>query len=149
MKNQAVYLALGVAADGTRDVLGLWIEQTEGAKFWLKVMNELRNRGVKDILIAVVDGLKGFPAAITGVFPQTTVQTCVAHLIRNSLAFVNWKHRKPLAAALRPVYNAPSAEAARAALTTFADGTRAARGWKEAMTQFALFFGERFTNPHR
>ena len=87
VRNKAVYLALGVAADGTKDILGLWIETTEGAKFWLKVMNELKARGVEDILIAVVDGLKGFPEAIEAVFPQATVQTCIVHLIRNSLDF--------------------------------------------------------------
>ena len=122
VKNQAVYLALGVAADGTRDVLGLWIEQSEGAKFWLKVMNELRNRGVGDILIAVVDGLKGFPEAIAGVFPQTTVQTCIVHLIRNSLDYASWKDRKALAAAIKPIYSAPSAEAALAELEAFEQG---------------------------
>src|SRR5689334_7206642 len=83
VRNKAVYLALGVAADGTREVLGLWIEQNEGAKFWLKVMNELRNRGVEDVLLAVVDGLKGFPEAITAVFPEASVQTCLVHLLRH------------------------------------------------------------------
>ena len=89
VKNKAVYVALALNADGEKDVLGLWIEQTEGAKFRLKVVNELKVRGVNDILIAVVDGLKGFPEAITSVFPQTVVQTCIVHLIRNSLAFVS------------------------------------------------------------
>ncbi|WP_299823526.1 transposase, partial [uncultured Jannaschia sp.] len=91
VKNKAVYLALGITAEGQREVLGLWIADTEGAKFWLGIMNELRNRGVADILIAVVDGLKGFPEAITAAFPQTTVQTCVVHLVRHSLAFCSWK----------------------------------------------------------
>ena len=85
VRNKAVYIALGVQADGTKDILGLWIENTEGAKFWLRVMNELRNRGVGDILIAVVDGLKGFPDAINAVFPLAAVQTCIVHLIRNSM----------------------------------------------------------------
>ena len=120
VKNLAVYLALGVAADGTRDVLGLWIEQTEGAKFWLKVMNELRNRGVEDILIAVVDGLKGFPEAITGVFPQTTVQTCIVHLTRFSLAYCSWQDRPHVAAALKIIYRAASAEEAAQRLEEFA-----------------------------
>jgi putative transposase len=120
VKNQAVYLALGVAADGTRDVLGLWIEQTEGAKFWLKVMNELRNRGVADILIAVVDGLKGFPEAITGVFPQTTVQTCIVHLTRFSLAYCVWQDRAKVAHALKTIYRAASAEEAARRLEEFA-----------------------------
>ena len=85
VRNKAVYIALGILADGTKEILGIWIEQTEGAKFWLRVMNELKNRGVEDILIAVVDGLKGFPEAITAVFPETVVQTCIVHLIRHSL----------------------------------------------------------------
>jgi transposase-like protein len=93
VKNKAVYIALALNADGEKEVLDLWIEQTEGARFWLKVMNDLKVRGVQDILIAVVDGLKGFPEAISTVFPQTLVQTCIVHLIRNSLAFVSWKDR--------------------------------------------------------
>jgi putative transposase len=101
VRNKAVYIALGVAVDGTKDVLGLWIENTEGAKFWLKVMNELRNRGVDDILIAVVDGLKGFPEAIEAVFPRTIVQTCIVHLIRHSLEFVSWADRKLVVPQLR------------------------------------------------
>ena len=88
VRNKAVYVALALNSEGEKEVLGLWIEQTEGAKFWLKVMNELKTRGVNDVLIAVVDGLKGFPEAIGTVFPLTTVQTCIIHLIRNSLAFV-------------------------------------------------------------
>lgn len=120
VKNQAVYLALGVAPDGTRDVLGLWIEQTEGAKFWLKVMNELRNRGVNDILIAVVDGLKGFPEAITGVFAETTVQTCIVHLTRFSLAYCGWQDRKAVANELKGIYRAASAEEGERRLGEFA-----------------------------
>jgi transposase-like protein len=146
VRNKAIYLALGVDADGRRDVLGLWIEQTEGAKFWLKVVNDLRNRGVEDILIAVVDGLKGFPEAINATFPATTVQTCIVHLIRNSLAYVSWKDRKDVAAALRPVYTAPSAEAAQAALEAFAGGPWGAqhpmivKSWKSAWAQVIPFF---------
>src|SRR5205085_3021302 len=94
VRNKAVYVALALNPDGEKDVLGLWIEQSEGAKFWLKVVNELKARGVNDILIEVVDGPKGYPYVITSVFPQTTVQTCIVHLIRNSLAFVSWKDRK-------------------------------------------------------
>ena len=97
------------SAHGTKEILGLWIEQTEGAKFWLRVMNELKNRGVEDVLIAVVDGLKGFPEAITAVFPQTQVQTCIVHLIRNSLDFVSYKDRKAVAAALKQIYRAKDA----------------------------------------
>jgi putative transposase len=122
VRNKAVYVALGVRPDGTKDVLGLWIEQTEGAKFWLRVMNELRDRGVLDILIAVVDGLKGFPEAIAAVFPKTQVQACVVHLIRNSLAFVSWKDRKAVAVALKEVYRARTAEAGQAALDAFDEG---------------------------
>jgi len=122
VRNKAVYVALGVRADGTKDVLGLWIEQTEGAKFWLRVMNELRDRGVQDILIAVVDGLKGFPEAIGAVFPRTQVQACIVHLIRNSLSFVSWKDRKAVAAALKEVYRARNAETGQAALDAFDDG---------------------------
>src|SRR3546814_857241 len=113
VSNKAVYLALGIQADGQRDVLGLWIEQTEGAKFWLKVFNELRTRGCQDILIAVVDGLKGLPEAINAVFPKTTVQTCIVHLIRNSLDYAGWKDRKAVAQALRPIYGAASEQQAR------------------------------------
>ena len=96
VRNKAVYVALALDTEGQKHVLGLWIEQTEGAKFWLKVMNELKGRGLNDILIAVVDGLKGFPEAIGVVYPETLVQTCIVHLIRNSLAFVSWKDRKVL-----------------------------------------------------
>lgn len=111
VRNKAVYIALGIQADGTKEVLGLWIEQTEGAKFWLRVMNELKTRGVADILLAVVDGLKGFSDAITAVFPETTVQTCIVHLIRHSLSFCSWKDRKQVAQALRAVYRAQDATA--------------------------------------
>jgi putative transposase len=127
VRNKAVHVALGVRPDGTKEILGLWIEQTEGAKFWLRVMTELKNRGVEDVLIAVVDGLKGFPEAITAVFPQAQVQTCVVHLIRHSLEFVPWKDRKAVAAALKAVYRAADAEAGRAALDAFADGPWGAR----------------------
>ncbi len=122
VRNKAIYLALGVLPDGTRDILGLWIESTEGAKFWLKVFNDLKTRGVADILIAVTDGLKGIPEALAAVFPATTLQTCIVHLIRNSLDFASWKERKALAQALRPVYTAPSAEAAAAELDAFEAG---------------------------
>jgi len=119
VRNKAVYIALGILPDGTKEILGIWIEQTEGAKFWLRVMNELKNRGVADILIAVVDGLKGFPDAINAVFPETVVQTCIVHLIRNSMGFASWKDRKSIAQALRSVYRADNAEAGRAALEAF------------------------------
>jgi putative transposase len=122
VRNKAVYLAVGVSPDGRKDVLGLWIEQTEGAKFWLRVMTELKNRGVNDILIAVVDGLKGFPDAITAVFPQTQIQTCIVHLLRTSMDYAGWKDRKPIATALKTVYRAVDASAAAAALADFEDG---------------------------
>jgi putative transposase len=225
VRNKAIYLALGVLPDGTRDILGLWIENTEGAKFWMKVFNDLKTRGVADILIAVTDGLKGIPEALSAVFPATTLQTCIVHLIRNSLDFASWKNRKALATALKPVYTAASAEAAQAELEAFeaspwgqkfptvvatwrrawdrvipffafspavrrviyttnaiesihsrlrkiiktrghfpnddaatkliwlalrnitADWGRAAKEWKEAMNQFAIAYGERFTRP--
>jgi len=119
VKNKAVYVALALDGEGAKHVLGLWIEQTEGAKFWLKVMNDLRTRGLGDILIAVVDGLKGFPEAIGAVFPETLVQTCIVHLIRNSLAFVSWKDRKPILPDLKAIYRAENAEAARDRLGDF------------------------------
>ena len=121
VSNKAVYLALGIQADGQRDVLGLWIEQTEGAKFWLKVFNELKTRGCRDILIAVVDGLKGLADAISTAYPRTTVQTCIVHLIRNSLDYAGWKDRKAVAQALRPIYAAASEHEAQQALQAFAD----------------------------
>ena len=225
VRNKAIYLALGVLPDGTRDILGLWIENTEGAKFWMKVFNDLKTRGVADILIAVTDGLKGIPEALAAVFPATTLKTCIVHLIRNSLDYASWKDRKALAAALKPIYTAPSAEAAAAELDALeagpwgkrfptvvatwrrawdrvipffafspavrrviyttnaieslhsrlrkiiktrghfpsddaatkllwlalrnitADWGRAAKEWKEAMNQFAIAYGERFTRP--
>ena len=122
VRNKAVYLAIGVTPDGRKDVLGIWIEQTEGAKFWLRVMTEIKNRGVNDILIAIIDGLKGFPEAINAVFPETQIQTCIVHLIRNSLGFCSWKDRKPVAKELKTIYRAEDAEAAAAALTEFEDG---------------------------
>jgi putative transposase len=118
---KTVYWALGVLPDGTRDILGLWIAESEGAGFWLQVFNDLRNRGVADILIVIVDNLKGFPEAVNAAFPATIGQTCVVHLIRTSLGFVNWKDRKAVTAALRPVYAAPAEAAARNALAAFAE----------------------------
>ena len=122
VRNKAVYLAIGVSPEGRKDVLGIWIEQTEGAKFWLRVMTEIKNRGVNDILIAIIDGLKGFPEAIKSVFPETQIQTCIVHLIRNSLDFCSWKERKPVAKELKTIYRAADAEAAAAALRDFEDG---------------------------
>src|SRR3712207_4129721 len=116
VRNKAVHVALGVRADGGKEILGLWLEQNEGAKFWLRVLNELRNRGVEDVLLAVVDGLKGFPEAILAAFPEATVQTCVVHLLRHSLDFVSWKDRRAVAAALKEIYRAVDPTAAEAAL---------------------------------
>ena len=127
VRNKAVYLALGVDRDGRKDVLGLWIEQTEGAAFWLRVMTDLKSRGVEDILIALVDGLAGFPEAITTVFPQTQVHHCVVHLVRSSLSYVNWKERKTVGAALRAIYRAPTEAAADTALTAFTASPLGAR----------------------
>jgi putative transposase len=114
--NKAAYLAIGVGLDGLKDVLGIWLEKTEGAKFWLKVITELQNRGVRDILIACVDGLKGFPEALESVYPRTEVQLCIVHMVRNSLRFVSYKHRKQLAATLKEIYRAPTVEQAEEAL---------------------------------
>jgi len=120
VRSKAIYLALGVGTDGRRDILGVWIEQTEGAKFWMKVFTDLRARGCDDILIAVTDGLKGMPEALEAVFPHTTLQTCVVHLIRHSLDDASYRDRRPLAAMLRAIYTAPTVEAAAAALDALA-----------------------------
>lgn len=122
VRNKAVYLALGIDRDGQKDVLGLWIEQTEGAGFWLRVMTELKSRGVDDILVALVDGLIGFPDAITTVFPQAQVHHCVVHLVRQSLAYASWKDRKSISGALRAIYRAPTEAAATNALEAFTTG---------------------------
>jgi len=119
VRNMACYLALGVNCDGEREVLGLWWQETEGAKFWLAVLNDLHRRGVKDVLIACVDGLKGFPEAIEATFPQAWVQTCVVHLIRASLRYVNYRDLKKVASALRPIYSAENADAALVELERF------------------------------
>lgn len=148
VRNKAVHIALGVRADGTKEVLGLWIEQNEGAKFWLRVMNELRHRGVEDILLAVVDGLKGFPDAIRAVFPEALVQTCIVHLLRHSLDFVTWKDRKSVATALKDIYRAVDAKAGKAALAAFTEspwGRKYAaivqsweRAWEEVIPFYAF-----------
>lgn len=146
VRNKAIYLALGVRTDGTRDILGLWIENTEGAKFWMKVFNDLKTRGVNDILIAVTDGLKGMAEALSTVFPATTLQTCIVHLIRNSLDYASWKDRKALAAAIKPVYTAPSAEGALAELDAFEEGPWGKKfptvvaAWRRAWDKVIPFF---------
>ncbi|WP_347094155.1 IS256 family transposase [Sphingomonas parapaucimobilis] len=147
VRNKAIHIALGVMANGTKVVLGMWVEQNEGAKFWLRVMNELKNRGVEDIMLAVVDGLKGFPEAITAVFPDAIVQTCIVHLLRNSMEFVSWKDRKALATALKEIYRAVDAKAAEAALTTFEAGPwgqrypAIAQSWRRVWSEVIPFFG--------
>ena len=146
VRNKAVYLALGIRPDGSRDILGLWIENTEGAKFWMKVFNDLKTRGCNDILIAVTDGLKGMPEALAAVYTDTTLQTCIVHLIRNSLDYASWKERKALAAAIKPIYKAASAEAALAELDAFAEGPWGQKfptvvaSWRRAWTHVMPFF---------
>ena len=146
VRNKAIYLALGILPDGTRDILGLWIEGTEGAKFWMKVFNDLKTRGVADILIAVTDGLKGMAEALGAVFPATTLQTCIVHLIRNSLDYASWKDRRALAVALKTIYTAPSAEAALAQLDAFEQGDWGQRfptvvaAWRRAWDKVIPFF---------
>ena len=146
VRNKAVYIALAILPDGTKEILGLWIEQTEGAKFWLRVMNELKNRGVQDILLAVVDGLKGFPEAINATFPETVVQTCIVHLIRHSMNFASWKDRKHVAKALRDVYRAKDADAGLVALDAFEAGPwgekypAIAQSWRRNWEHVSPFF---------
>jgi transposase-like protein len=144
--SQAVYLALAILPDGTRDILGLWIEQSEGAKFWMKVFTDLKTRGCQDILIAVTDGLKGMSEALAAIYPQTTLQTCIVHLLRHSLEYASWKERKAVAAALRPIYTAPTAESAGQALDAFERSEWGARfptvvaAWRRAWTHVIPFF---------
>ena len=146
VRSKAVYLALGVQSDGSREILGLWIENTEGAKFWMKVFNDLKTRGVQDILIAVTDGLKGMGEALASGYPATTLQTCIVHLIRNSLDYASWKDRKALAKAIRPIYTAVSAEAAEAELAAFETGSWGQRfptvvaSWRRAWSNVIPFF---------
>ena len=117
--NRSVYLALGVTMEGQKELLGMWIAQTEGAKFWLGVITELKNRGIKDIFIACVDGLKGFPEAIESVFPNTQIQLCIVHLIRNSVKYVNWKDRKVVCEDLKTIYKSATEQQAQISLDAF------------------------------
>lgn len=119
VKNKALYLAIGINMEGNKDILGMWMSVNEGAKFWLSVVNELKNRGIQDIFIACVDGLKGFPEAINAVFPQTQIQLCIVHMIRNSLNYVPWKDRKKVASDLRSIYTACNENEAATALASF------------------------------
>lgn len=144
--NKAAHLAVGVDVDGKKEVLGIWVETTEGAKFWLRVMNELQARGVADVLIVVCDGLKGLPAAVEAVWPKATVQTCIVHLTRASLRWVNYKDRKKVAAQLRLIYKAPTEQAAREALEAWCDSEigrqypAIRRQWEAAWEQVIPFF---------
>ena len=121
VQRRACYLALGVTVEGERDVLGMWFQETEGAKFWMQVLNELKQRGVQDILVCCVDGLKGFPEAIEAIYPSTVVQTCIVHLIRLSLKYLPRREREQVARDLRPIYTAVDQDAAQAALEAFDD----------------------------
>src|SRR5215210_5437261 len=146
VKNKAAHLAVGVTADGKKEVLGIWVEHTEGAKFWLRVMNDLKARGIADVLIVVCDGLTGFPAAIEAVWPDAVVQTCIVHLTRASLRWVNYKDRKKVAAQLRLIYGAPTEQAARDALDAWTDSEigrqypAIKRQWEAAWEQVIPFF---------
>ncbi len=146
VQNRAVYLALAVNLEGQKELLGLWIGEAEGAKFWLNVLTELNNRGVEDILIAAVDGLTGFPEAISSVFPKTEVQLCIVHMVRNSLRYVPWKDRRAVVKDLKKIYRAPTMEAAEAALSEFEQtwGERyplAAKSWRDRWENVIPFFG--------
>jgi putative transposase len=141
----AVYVALAINMEGHKDLLGLWIGEAEGAKFWLGILTELKNRGLEDVLIAAVDGLKGFPEAIAAVFPKTQVQLCIIHMVRNSLRYVSWKHRKAVAKDLRQIYTAATLEEAERALTAFGekwDGMTPyiSRAWRSNWANLSPFF---------
>lgn len=145
IRNKAVYLALGVNLAGDKELLGLWIEQNEGAKFWLNVLTELKNRGVCDIFIACCDGLSGFPQAIETVYPRTQVQLCIVHMVRNSLTYVSWKDRKQVARDLRTIYQAATLEQAETALDRFAERwdkpyPTISRQWRKNWDHVSPFF---------
>jgi transposase-like protein len=145
VQNKSVYLALGINTDGEKELLGLWMAQTEGAKFWLSVMNELKNRGVQDIFIACCDGLKGFPEAIEAVYPKTQVQLCIVHQIRHSLRYVNWKQRKVIAADLKRIYGAATLAEAELALAEFAEKwddqhPTISLSWRNNWARLSVFF---------
>src|SRR5690606_5340155 len=145
LRNKAVYLALGINLHGEKELLGLWMAETEGAKFWLSVFNELKTRGVDDCFIACVDGLKGLPEAIETVYPRTQVQLCIVHQVRNSLKYVTWKDRKAVAASLRTIYTAPTEAAASAALVAFTEQwgeqySAIAPAWQKNWARLTPFF---------
>ncbi len=143
--NKAVYLAVGVGLDGMKDVLGIWIAKSEGAKFWLQVFTELKNRGMNDVLIACVDGLQGLPEAIESVFPQAEVQLCIVHVVRNSLKFVSYRDRKKIAADLKNIYRAPTVEQAEEALGDFQEAWDSrypmiSKSWQNNWSRIIPFF---------
>ena len=143
--NKAVFVALGVNIEGKKELLGLWIAENEGARFWANVLTELKNRGLKDILIACVDGLNGFPDAITAVYPDTRIQLCIVHMVRNSLKFVSWKDYKAVTADLKLVYQAPTDAAALQALDDFTTKWKAkypviSKGWYDKWPNIATLF---------
>lgn len=145
VQTQAVYMALGITIEGKKELLGLWVGENEGAKFWMNVLTELKNRGLQDILVACVDGLKGFPDAIAALYPKTEVQLCIVHMVRNSLRYVSWKERKAVAHDLRAIYTAPTAEAAGIALEAFAQKWDArfpsiSQSWRSRWDQVTTFF---------
>ncbi len=143
--NKAIYLALGVNLEGKKELLGMWISQNEGAKFWLGILTELQNRGVQDVLIACVDGLKGFSEAINTVYPQTQVQLCIVHMVRYSLKFVPWKDKKKIASQLKAIYDADTLEMASANLEQFADAygnlyPHVVKSWQNNWDKLSVFF---------
>ncbi|AUX72142.1 IS256 family transposase [Erwinia pyrifoliae] len=144
--NKAVFLALGINTEGQKELLGMWLAENEGAKFWLSVLTELKNRGLQDILIACVDGLKGFPDAINSVYPQTHIQLCIIHMVRNSLKYVSWKDYKAVTGGLKKVYQAPTEEAALMALDKFAGiwdekYPQISKSWRAHWENLNTFFG--------
>ncbi len=143
--NKSVFLALGINTEGQKELLGMWLAENEGAKFWLNVLTELKNRGLNDILIACVDGLKGFPDAINAVYPETRIQLCIVHMVRNSLRFVSWKDYKAVTRDLKAVYGAVTEEAALQALETFATGwddryPQISRSWRANWVNLSTIF---------
>ena len=144
--NKAVFLALGINTEGQKELLGMWLAENEGAKFWLSVLTELKNRGLQDILIACVDGLNGFPDAINSVYPQTHIQLCIIHMVRNSLKYVSWKDYKAVTSGLKMVYQAPTEEAALMALDKFAEAwddkyPQISKSWRTHWENLNTFFG--------
>lgn len=144
--SKAVFLALGINTEGQKELLGMWLAENEGAKFWLSVLAELKNRGLQDILIACVDGLKGFPDAINSVYPQTHIQLCIIHMVRNSLKYVSWKDYKAVTSGLKAVYQASTEESALMALDTFAEAwdckyPQISKSWRAHQENLNTFFG--------